>query len=94
MQCNKLPPSEIVAASKESFQDFLIKLDMKPRMHLVEISIFSQNNVTVRLTKIMNNLLEHLKILILIIKILYFLKMCPIFVGSVHSLGRSDSFFL
>ena len=25
----------------ESVQDFLIKLDMKPRMHLVEISIFS-----------------------------------------------------
>ena len=48
----------------ESFQDFLIELDMKPRMHLVETSIFSLNNVTVRLTKIMNNLLEHLKILI------------------------------
>ena len=48
----------------ESFQDFLIELDMKPRMHLVEISIFSLNNVTVRLTKIMNNLLKHRKILI------------------------------
>ena len=33
-------------------------------MHLVEISIFSLNNVTFRLTKIMNNLLEHLTILI------------------------------
>ena len=32
---------------------------MKPCMHLVEISIFSLNNVTIRLTKIMNNLLEH-----------------------------------
>ena len=31
---------------------------------LEEISIFSLNNVTVRLTKIMNSLLEHLKILI------------------------------
>ena len=31
---------------------------MKPIMHLVEISIFSLNNVTVSLTKIMNNLLE------------------------------------
>jgi hypothetical protein len=39
----------------ESFQDFLIEFDMKPRMHLVKISIFSL---------IMNNLLEHLKILI------------------------------
>ena len=38
----------------ESFQDFLIQLDMKPRMHLVEISIFSLNLVMVRLTKIMN----------------------------------------
>jgi len=35
-----------------------------PCMHLVEISIFSLKNVTVRLTKIMNNLLELLKILI------------------------------
>ena len=35
-----------------------------PCMHLEEISIFSLHNVTVRLTKIMNNLLEHLKILI------------------------------
>ena len=42
---------------------FLIELDIKPGMHLVEISIFSLNNVTVKLTKIMNNL-EHLKILI------------------------------
>jgi hypothetical protein len=32
---------------------------MKPRMHLVEIS-----NITIRLTKILNNLLKHLKILI------------------------------
>ena len=38
----------------ESVQDFLIKLDMKPCMHIVEISIFSVNLVFVRLTKIMN----------------------------------------
>ena len=40
----------------ESFQDFLIKLDMKPcmSMHLVGISIFSLNLVIVRPTKIMN----------------------------------------
>ena len=38
----------------ESVQDFLIKFDMKPCMHLVEISIFSLNLVIVRLTKIMN----------------------------------------
>ena len=46
----------------ESVQDFLIKLDMKPFMYLVEISICTLNHVMVRLTKIMNNLLKHLKI--------------------------------
>ena len=78
----------------DTIQDFLCKLDMETHMHLVEISIFSLNNVTVRLAKIMNNLLEHLKILIfkviLISKILYFLKMCPIFVGSVHNFDSPD----
>ena len=38
----------------ESVQDFLIKLDIKPLMHLLEISTFSLNNVIVRLTKVMN----------------------------------------
>ena len=38
----------------ETFQDFLIKLDIKPLMHLLKISIFSLNNVILRLTKIMN----------------------------------------
>ena len=38
----------------ETVQDFLIKLDIKPLMHLLEMSTFSQNNVIVRLTKIMN----------------------------------------
>ena len=38
----------------ESVQDFLIKLGIKPLMHLLEISTFSLNNVMVRLTKIMN----------------------------------------
>ena len=37
----------------ETVQDFLIKLGIKPRMHIVEISIFSLNHVS--LTKIMNN---------------------------------------
>ena len=37
-----------------SVQDFLIKLDIKPLMHLLEMSTFSLNNVIVRLTKIMN----------------------------------------
>ena len=38
----------------ESVQDFLIKLDMKSCMHLVETSIFSLNTVIVRPTQIMN----------------------------------------
>ena len=38
----------------ETFQDFLIKLDIKQLMHLLKISIFSLNNVILRLTKIMN----------------------------------------
>ena len=41
-------------ASLDTVTDFLIELGMKPHMHLVEISIFSLNNVTVRPTKIMN----------------------------------------
>ena len=47
----------------ESVQDFLIKLDMKPSMHPVKISIFSLNNDIVRLAKIMNNLVKDPKIL-------------------------------
>ena len=43
---------------------FEIEVNMQSSMHLLEISIFSLNNVTVRFTKIMNNLLKHLKILI------------------------------
>jgi hypothetical protein len=41
-------------ATLESVQDFLIKLDIKTLIHLLEISIFSLNNVIVRLTKIMS----------------------------------------
>ena len=48
----------------ETVQDFLIKLGIKPLMHLLEISIFSLNNDIIRLTKIMNNLVKDLKILI------------------------------
>ena len=41
-------------AALESFQDFLNQLDMKPRMHVMEITFFSLNNVTFRPTKIVN----------------------------------------
>ena len=47
----------------DTVQDFLIKLGIEPLMHLLEISIFSINNDLVRLTKIMNNLIKDLKIL-------------------------------
>ena len=47
----------------ETVQDFLIKFDIKPLMHLLEISIYSLHNDLVRLTKIMNNLVKDLKIL-------------------------------
>ena len=46
----------------DTFQDFLIKLGIKPRRHILEISIFSLNHVIVRPTKIMNNLLKDCKI--------------------------------
>ena len=52
-----------VPATIETVQDFLIKLDIKPLMHLLEISIFSPNNDLVRLTKIMNNRFKDLEIL-------------------------------
>ena len=41
---------------------FLIKLGIKPCLHILEISIFSLNHVIVRPTKIMNNLLKVCKI--------------------------------
>ena len=46
----------------ETIQDFLIKLGIKPSLHTLEISIFSLNNVIIRPTKIMNNLLKDCKI--------------------------------
>ena len=41
-------------------QDFLIRLDMKPCIHPVKISIFSLNLVIVRLTKIKNRAVKNL----------------------------------
>ena len=43
----------------ESVQDFLIKLDIKPLMHLLKISTFSLNKVIVRLTKTMNRAVKN-----------------------------------
>ena len=44
----------LLAPQIDTVQDFLLELGMKPHIRLVEISIFSLNNVTVRPTKIMN----------------------------------------
>ena len=41
-------------AKLDTVQNFLIKLGIKPRKHLWEISIFSLNNIIVRPAKIMN----------------------------------------
>ena len=49
------------ALKLETVQDFLIKLDIKPLMHLLKIIIFSLNIDIVRLTKILNNLVRDLK---------------------------------
>ena len=38
----------------DTLQDFLIKLGIKPRMHLLERDIFSLYRVIVKPTKIMN----------------------------------------
>ena len=58
-----IPNAALWYSLLETVQDFLIKLDIKPIMHLLEISIFLLNNDLVRLTKIMNNLVKDLKIL-------------------------------
>ena len=46
--------SMYVSLELDIFTDFLITLGIKPRMHLLEISIFSQNDVIIRPTKIIN----------------------------------------
>ena len=111
----------------ESFQDFLIQLDMRPRIHLVKISIFSLTTVnsqtypnyeqppwTSQNSDFQSYLLvwkidlifpffyfeyfgfgyqllkKKIFFEILTFKMLYFLKMCVIFVGSVNNFGKSD----
>ena len=57
LEDNDMIPCDMVVLSTsqvEYFRDFLIRLYMKPHMHLVEKSIFTLNNVTVRPIKIMN----------------------------------------
>ena len=56
---------KLILSRLETVQDFSIKLGkgIKPRMHILEINIFSLNHVIVRPTKIMNNLLKDGKIM-------------------------------
>ena len=42
----------------DTVQKFLIKLGIKPHLHILKISIYSLNHVIVRPTKIINNLLK------------------------------------
>ena len=53
----------VLQATVDTVQDFLIKLGIKPHLHLWKISFFSLYNDLVRLTKIMNNHVKDLKIL-------------------------------
>ena len=67
MHCTKtisLISPQCQTSCLETVQYFLIKSDIKPPMHLLEIIIFSLNNDLARLTKIMNNPVKNLKILI------------------------------
>ena len=51
----QLPTAKTLRTCRiKSVQDFLVKLGVKPLMHLLEISTFSLNGVIVRLTKIMH----------------------------------------
>ena len=61
---------------------------MKPRMHLVETSIFSLNPVlqtNQNYEQSQQKLGTHLEN-----KVHYLPKICPIFVGSVHNFGKSE----
>ena len=51
---SELPRTPPVDYRVETVQDFLIELGTKRPMHLLEISIFSLNNIIVRPTKIMD----------------------------------------
>jgi hypothetical protein len=63
---HKSPPLRshyYIIYSLDTVTDGLIKLGMEPRKGLLEISILSLNDVIIRPTKIMNNLLKDCKTL-------------------------------
>ena len=49
---------QVIMWYKRYSRDFLIKLGIKPRLHVLKISIFSLNHVIVGPNKIMNNLVK------------------------------------
>ena len=53
---------KLSSESRKTFSSIVATYIPTVCMHLVEVSIFSLNHVIVRLTKVMNNLLKHLKI--------------------------------
>ena len=100
----------------DTVQDFLIKLGIKPRMHLLKIGIFhyimslsdlpklwtpsskiavlyfqSHFSASVKNIRLGDQHLEIFFLKTLIFKVLCFLKMCVVFVVSVHNFGRSDN---
>ena len=79
----------------KNVQDFLIKLDIKPLMRLLKISIFSVNKDILRLTKIMNNLVKDCKIRTFKI-IFHCLKLVESFhkIFSVKNIGLGDQLLL
>ena len=83
----------------DTVQDFVIKLGIKPRLHILKKGIFSLNHVI--FDRILNfffceqYLTRRSTFMIFFenfdFKVLCFLMMCPIFVCSVNNFGRPDN---
>ena len=58
---NKSCVAPFTARALDTVQDFLIKLGIKPCLHILKISIFSLNHVIVRPTKIIKQPLQSLQ---------------------------------
>ena len=59
---NKQTNFTYATSEQDTVQHFLIKLGIKPPLHILKISIFSLNHVIIRPTKILNNLLKVCKV--------------------------------
>ena len=59
VSCNDVAETTMTSTRElDTIQDFLIKLGIKPSLHILKISTFSLNHVIARPTKIMSNLLK------------------------------------